>query len=66
MASVVELQKELHELQPAVETMVLGFELEALLGRHQMYYLDRSQGPPAYPCFEGVKHVITSLDETLE
>ena len=30
---------------------------EALLGRYQMRYLDRSQGPPVYPGYERVKSV---------
>ncbi|MFS8026909.1 hypothetical protein Hanom_Chr16g01492231 [Helianthus anomalus] len=62
MTYVMDLQEELYESRPTVEAMVYGFKLEALLGRYQMHYLDRSQGPPVYPCFEGAKHVTTSLE----
>ncbi|KAJ0564939.1 hypothetical protein HanIR_Chr06g0257131 [Helianthus annuus] len=58
----VDLQEDLHASQPTVEAIVFGCKLEALLGRYRMHYLDRSQGPPVYPCFEGAKHVTTSLD----
>ncbi|KAJ0615645.1 hypothetical protein HanIR_Chr02g0081561 [Helianthus annuus] len=55
MTHVVDYEGELHESQPVVETVVFGFKLEALLGWYQMHFLDRSQGPPVYHCFEGAK-----------
>ncbi|MFS7917656.1 hypothetical protein Hanom_Chr03g00191691 [Helianthus anomalus] len=66
MVHAVDLQEEQHESRSTVEAMVFGFKFEALLGRYQMHYLDRSQGPPVYPCSYGVKHVTTSLDGTFE
>ncbi|KAJ0575516.1 hypothetical protein HanIR_Chr05g0213631 [Helianthus annuus] len=57
IAYVIDLQGELHDTQPAVETVVFGCKLEALLGRYQMHYLDRSQGPLVYPGFERAKSV---------
>ena len=66
MTYVINLQEELHESRPAVEAVVFGFKLEALLGRYRMHHLDRSQGPPVYPCFKRAKHVMAMLGGTLE